>query len=398
MSTPAKTRALFVDDEPQILQIIELAMEPLKDQWEMAFAPDALYALGLLENKSFDVVVSDMRMPNMSGADLFAEVQQRWPSTVRIILSGYAEPEQVMKGVATAHQFMRKPFTLKEFLATLQRIQQLQQWVMYEPLRGLVGKMKHLPSIPLVYFLISQALQSPDTHADHIAEIAATDPALTAKMLQLVNSAYFGGGYPISNVTEAVVILGVNNIRAMAMAAHLFSAFDMTNLGGLPLQEICARGIRIGNLAMKIAKREQGSTQLLEQAFTAGALHNIGQLIFAANLPTQYAALYRSTKSRGQLEEEERRVFSSSHADVGAYLLAIWGLPSPLVEAVGFHHEPSRSKDTSFTPLTAVHVARGLLQEAPSRTKTAPFDTKYLARLELTDRVDVWRQCLRDSS
>jgi HD-like signal output (HDOD) protein len=385
---------LFVDDEPHILQIIKLAMEPLQNEWETAFAPDAMQGLALLEKQMFDVVVSDMCMPTMNGAQFFAEVQRRWPHTVRIILSGYAEPEQVSLAVKTAHRFLIKPFVLEEFLVTLTRIQQLNQWVMNEHLRGLVAKMSHLPSIPLVYFSLTEALQSPDVHASRIAGIVATDPALTAKILQIVNSAFFGYARQISSPMEAVVLLGANTIRSLAMTTELFSAFDVKQLVALPVRAISDRSLRVGTLAMKIAKTEQRSQVQVEQALTAGALQDIGQLVLAANMPSQYAPLYRSAKSHESLVQEERRAFGASHADVGAYLLGVWGLPVPLVEAVAYHHEPSRSKEVCFTPLTAVHVAYGLLQEEDSPATRDALDMAYLAQIKLQNRVVAWRSCL----
>jgi HD-like signal output (HDOD) protein len=392
-STPTKTRVLFVDDEPHILQVIKLAMDPLQEEWETAYATDALHALAVMEKQPFDVVVSDMQMPRMNGAQFFSEVQRRWPHTIRIILSGYVEPPFAMTAVATAHRFLTKPFVLGEFLATLSGIQQLNHWVMNDRLRSLVAKLSHLPSIPLVYFSLTEALQQPEVHASRIAGIVATDPALMAKMLQIVNSAFFGYARPISNPMEAVVLLGANTVRSLAMTADVFSMFEARQLVALPVRAVCDRALRAGILAMKLARMEHQPQSLLDQAFTAGALQNIGQLIFATNMPTEYAPLYRSARSAQHLLDEERRAFGASHADVGAYLLGVWGLPVPLVEAVAYHHEPSRSKDTRFTPLTAVHAAIGLLQEEGFPVKEGAMDMAYLNRLGLQKRLPNWRDC-----
>ena len=361
----SKTRILFVDDEASILDVIRAMMEPFAADWEPVYANSGAEALAQMADAPFDVLVSDMRMPNLSGAELLAEVQKRHPRTIRIILSGYADSIQVMQAVATTHQFLSKPFKLDDLLATLTRIQALQAWVMNDRLRSLIGRMSHLPSLPDAYFRLCRELNSPHSNLEDIGALISNDPALTAKVLQLVNSAFFGFAQPVFVATEAVQLLGVNTIRAMALTTHIFSVFNALHLKDTPAADVWAHSMKVSELALQHARREAASRNVMEQAFTAGALHDIGKLILAANLPAEYRRVGQQVQQANiPLIEAERAVFGATHADVGGYLLGVWGLPVPLVEAVALHHQPPAQLRPPtdcgarpVTPLSAVKLA-----------------------------------------
>lgn len=388
-----KTRILFVDDEPMMLRLLGQVMESVTAEWDVNFANGGPEALRAMAGQAFDVVVSDMRMPVMSGAELLCEVQQRHPRTIRIIQSGYADQSQVMQAVGVAHQFLTKPIVLQQLLDTLRRIEELNQWLMNDNLRALVGKMNSLPSMPTVYFRILDALQAPDSSIDDIAQIISADPSLTAKVLQLVNSAFFGFARQVQAVGEAVQLLGVNKIRSVALSAHVFSAFEPARHKGIPVEAIWSHSVQTGALAQKVARLQSRDPALLEQCFTAGTLHDIGKLILAVNCAEQYREVLARTQSgQASLVQSERDAFGSSHADVGAYLLGVWGLPVPLVEAIALHHEPARTANREFSPLTAVHVADALSQQDEPREMDGPaMDAAYLGGLGLPDSAKDWQ-------
>jgi HD-like signal output (HDOD) protein len=260
---------------------------------------------------------------------------------------------------------LSKPFKLADLLATLTRIQALQAWVMNDGLRTLIGRMSSLPSLPEAYFRLCTELNSPHSNLEDIGALISNDPALTAKMLQLVNSAFFGFARPVAVATEAVQLLGVNTIRAMALTTHIFSVFNMLHLEDTPAEGVWEHSMKVSQLALQHARREAASRNVMEQAFTAGALHDIGKLILAANLPAEYRKVgQRVCEQNVPLVEAECAAFGVTHADVGGYLLGVWGLPVPLVEAVALHHEspPSQRQPTDcgarpVTPLSAVRLA-----------------------------------------
>ena len=401
METRSKTRILFVDDEAMILEMLEVTLEAMAPEWEMSFVDSGEKALALMEKKPFDLVVSDMRMPGMTGAQLLNEVMKRYPATVRLILSGYAEADLVMRCVGATHQFMAKPFELTALIATLNRIHRLKTRLRSPEIQNLLARRASLPSMPSVYFQILQALQSPDWPIERIAQIVATDPGLTTKILQLVNSAFFGFARNVSDADQAVMLLGLSTIRSLALTTQLFSAFESKQVAGYSVERVWSHSMRVGQLAKKIAEIEGAEERLVEQTFTAGLLHDVGKLILAENRSIKYLELMARAREQGrQLVEAEEETLRATHAEVGAYLLDLWGLPAPLVEAVALHHQPGQSAENGFTSLTAVHVANVLEQETAQELPHGALnhlDSAYLERLGLQDRVNLWREQLSAS-
>jgi HD-like signal output (HDOD) protein len=396
MPDAPKLRLLFVDDETAVLRMLQAMLRSMSKEWDMAFAESGELALQLMEQAPFDVIVSDMRMPGMNGAHLLNEVMKRHPRTVRIILSGYADEDLVMKCVGATHQYLTKPMDLGVLKTALKRIGALNERLANNNLRSLVAKLSSLPSMPAVYVQMVEALQTPDCPIERIGEIVAADPALTAKLLQLVNSAFFGFAREVSSVVEAIQMLGVGVIRSLALSVQLFSRFDHLVFKECSVDLIWSHSFQTGILARTLARIEGHDEKMMELAFTAGLLHDAGKLVLAANLPVPYRNVLDQARLRNcAVFVVEQEVFQATHADVGAFLLGIWGLPTALVEAVAFHHNPGASGDTQFSALTAVHAANVLCQGSQtSATDTAltPVDLDYLARLGLKDRMPIWSE------
>ncbi|HWH70429.1 MAG TPA: response regulator [Candidatus Sulfotelmatobacter sp.] len=389
-----------MDDEPLVLEVLKLTLEFAEGEWEAMVAHSGEEALALITKQRFDIVISDMRMSGMTGAQLLNEVMKRSPTTIRIILSGYADEDEIFHCVGATHQFLGKPFELSALAATLKRINGLKARLRSPEIQKLLTRKEALPSIPDVYFKILEAIQAPSNPTQQIAEIVASDPALTARMLQLVNSAFFGFAREVSGVDEAVMLLGVGTIRSLVLAMHLFSAFNVPPSGNSPLHQVWSHSGRVAQLARKIVSLEGGDAKLQEQAFTAGLLHDIGKLILADNLSAKYLEiLAQARQARRPLVEVERQELQATHAELGGFLLDLWGLPAPLVEAVALHHEPACADPVAFGPLTAVHAANVLEWELSGSAgdPAAPqLDLEYLRRLNLEDRVEFWRSKLAD--
>lgn len=402
MGNGPRVRLLFVDDEPQVLRLLQLAFRAMSEQWEMAFVGSGEQALELMAAQGpFDIVVSDMRMPGMSGAQLLNEVMKRTPQTARIILSGYADQDQVLRCVGAVHQYFAKPFEPLAFRTALLRVCALSQRLQNAQLQALVAGIRSVPSIPDLFVEMVEALEAPDCPAERIGRIVAKDPGLTAKVLQLVNSAFFGYAHQVVSAPEAVQVLGVSLIRALALGVRLFSAFDGSRARAFSVGTLWRHSLRTALLARRIMEVEGGDECLKEQAFTAGLLHDTGKLALAAELAEPYLrALKRARTQRWPVFRAELEAFGSTHAEVGAYLLGLWGLPTPLVEAVAFHHQPATSADTAFSPLTAVHVADVLTQEKGRFSgEGAPnqLDAAHLEQLGATDRLPLWEQAAKEA-
>jgi HD-like signal output (HDOD) protein len=393
-----RIRILFVDDEPAVLKMIEVALRPMAREWETHFVQSGKDALALMARAPFDVVVSDMRMSDMNGVELLNCVLRQYPRSVRIMLSGYVELEDAMSCVGVAHQFLQKPCKLTELRGCLRRVADLNSKLHHEGLRTLAASIPNLPSVPALYLQMLNAIQSPNSSAQRIAEIAAKDPAMSAKLLQLSNSAFFGYSHEVYSVTEAVQVLGVGTLQALALALPLFSAFDQCKCPSFPIERLWDHSAQTGALARQIASSHLGHAQLAEQAFAAGLLHDVGKLILADGLPDQCAAIMATARAKSRpLFQVEREVLRATHADTGAYLLALWSLPFPLVEAVAYHHEPRRLKAATFDLTCIVHVANFLQHEQSRQPDVVPtpLDMEYLKAAGVAQYLDEWREEIR---
>jgi len=386
---------LFVDDEPDVLKVLQMAMKPMANEWETHFVEGGREALALMQQQPFDVVVSDMRMPEMNGAQLLNQILRRHPRTVRIVLSGYADLQDVMSCVGVVHQFLQKPCNLVDLRKCLKRVADLNSQLQHEGLRALAAGMPNLPSVPDLYLQILDAIQSPNASVQRIAEIASRDPALSAKLLQLSNSAFFGFSHEVYSVTEAVQILGAGTIQSLALAVPLFTAFDPQKCPSFPLEQVWDHSAETGVLARKLASSHFGDSRLGEQAFAAGLLHDVGKIILADGLPDQYTAILSDARAQAKpLFEMERKALRVTHADLGAYLLALWSLPFPLVEAVAYHHEPRRLQSATFDLAGVVHVADWLHRQQSDHPDIppAPLDMEYLNAVGVAKHLDEWRE------
>jgi HD-like signal output (HDOD) protein len=334
----------------------------------------------------------------MTGAELMVEIRERHPHTSRVILSGIRDQEEVARCLGTTHQFVPKPVNLETLRSTLTRICGLDRLLMDEQLRALVGQFNSLPSFPALYLEIMSELAGPDPALTRVAEIVAQDPAMTAKMLHIANSAAFGLSREISNPFEAVQFLGTATVRSLVLSVHVISCFDQ-NVKGFSIAQFEEHSLRCASLARAIAECERAEPAVADDAYFSGMLHDIGKLMLASRLPEKFQeALTLAVMKQVPFWVAEAEVFGASHTGVGAYLLGLWGIPAPIVEAVAFHHAPSRSDVRAFGPLTAVHVADVLEGEPAKARRSIPLsglDTEYLAELNVHGRLDAWRALVR---
>ncbi len=388
-------RILFVDDEENVLHGLRRMLHPFRKEWEMVFTIGSEAALKALAQTEFDVVVSDMRMPCMDGAQLLNEVKRRHPQVVRIILSGHSEMETILRSVGPTHQYLAKPCDSEELKKVITRACALRDLLSENALRALASQMSSIPSLPQTYTEIVTELQSPEASIQRIGQIVSKDVGMAAKVLQLVNSAFFGLRHHVSDPAQAASFLGVDTIKALVLSVHVFSQLEFADVEGLCLDTLWTHSAMTGALAKKIISEEDGSEQLRGDALTAGLLHDTGKLILAANLPERYAEVLSIVRDDGaSLCEAERQHLGNTHAEVGAYLLGLWGLPDPIVEAVAFHHTPRGCLGEGLTPLMAVHVANALMH-APGHSAEATdipsLDVEYITQLGLLDRVTTWQ-------
>ncbi len=391
-----KKRILFVDDEPLEIQQIQRAVSNMGTIWDVAYAASGPEALQQIESSPFDVVVSDMRMPGMDGLEFLNRVRADQPRTLRFILSSFADREMMMACVWGSHQFISKPFAASSLINTIQKALALDAWLSSETVKNLVAQMQNFPSLPAAYFEVLKRLESPNASVQDVGEAIAKDLAMTAKLLQMVNSAFFGLSQKVTNPSEAVSILGVETVKSILLCIQVFTHFDKISAKNLSLDQLWAHSLSVGNIAKRITMLETGDSKLADEAFTAGLLHDVGKLVFASNLPDQYNQTFELARQNTlPLWQAEEQTFQATHAEVGAYLLGLWAMPIPLVEATAFHHRPGIQEVDGFSLLTAVHVADALDYELRPDAQTLPsggMDQDYLLKAGLHERIEDWRR------
>jgi HD-like signal output (HDOD) protein len=387
-------RVLFVDDEPQFLEGLQRLLRPQRHEWELAFASSGETALALMEASPFDVVVSDMRMPGMDGAALLARVLEAHPQVVRIILSDQTELSTALRVVPIAHQFLTKPCDAEMLRVAIERACHLKALLHDDSIRRIVGGLGELPPVPQTYHAMTLALAGPNNSIRNVARIIEADVAISAKILQLVNSAFFGAARSITNVQTAVCHLGINTLKSLVLSVEVFRVFAPKRpLPGFSLEDLQ----RHARLTSYIAARLPVPNHLVDIAVVAGMLHDVGKLIMAWKLPERFKKLMaEGREEQCPLYKVEEREYGFSHAEIGAYLLGLWGLPYAVVEAVALHHTPSRVPHRNFDAASAVYIANLLARELDS-SPPLPWDDErqsdqqYLTSLGVQMDVPQWR-------
>lgn len=371
----AKRRVLFVDDEPAILEGLRLSLRCQRHEWDMVFAEGGQAGLSEIQHGSFDVVVTDMRMPGLSGAELLGYVKEKQPHAVRLVLSGQMDAETAMKTVFTAHQFLAKPCEPDKLRSVLQRACSLNDLVAGEELRALAGDVSMLPTTPHTFLAISEALASPSCSLDHIAHIVEREPALCAKVLQVANSAFFGLPHAVSSVSRAINYLGTLTLRNLVLAMEVGASVGQGR-SALPRHELAA--FQLNSLLVSLLARDwfRADRRKADDAFVAGMLRDIGHFVLAA-------------------QGRERDAAPRDHALVSAYLLGLWGIPHPVLEAVAYHERPERLEHQALELVDVLHLidrVAGELAPSPFQPEPSALDTQRLARLGVTrERIDLLR-------
>jgi HD-like signal output (HDOD) protein/CheY-like chemotaxis protein len=391
-----KKSVLFVDDEAEILAQLERELSDTSSSWETAFADSGAKALEMMKGRRFDVVVADMHMPGMNGAELLNIVGKEHGDTLRFIRSSFADKELMMTCVWGTHHFIPKPTETTEIVSTLQRALALDAWMGSDKVKELVAKVQNFPSLPSVYFEVIKQLESPNATVEQIGDAIAKDLAMTAKLLQMVNSAFFGLSQKITSPSHAVLTLGMETVRSILLCIQVYSKSDQSSSSKLSLDRLWSHSLAVATAAKRITLFQTGDEKQADEAFTAGILHDVGKLILSSNLGEAYNRVLDLARTGEEpLWQIEERELGASHADVGAYLLGRWSMPVSLLEAAAFHHHPDRCATTDFSPAVAVHAANVFAHEQQTKPEKEMLPQLDLARLEaigLVGSVDAWRE------
>ena len=349
-----KKSILFVDDEPNILAGLKRMLRSMRNDFDLQFAENGKEALAIMEKNEFDVVVSDMRMPGMDGAQLLIEIQERHPYSIRIMLTGQAQEESILRTVGVVHQFLAKPCEPDHLKSVLLRASGLHDLISHDALKKIVSQLGTLPSLPEVYAKLRKAMEDPQISVTEVAAIVEEDMAMSAKVLQLVNSAFFGLFQKVESPARAVNLLGLETVKNLVLGVGAFSEIKASSKL-FPVKRLWSHSMAVAACAKQIAIGESDDKELIDHCFIAGLLHDIGKLVLLAQMMDKYEQAVLLAKEKSiNLRIAEKEVFDTVHGDIGAYLMGLWGMPGPVVEAIGFHHRLDNYPNDSFSPAIAV--------------------------------------------
>lgn len=395
MSAEPRSSVLFVDDEANLLSALRRALSGQRHDWDMHFVDGGEAALEMMATTAVDVVVSDMRMPGMDGAQLLAAVRERHPGTARIVLSGHADMGAVVAAVGPAQQYLAKPCEPQTLISTIQLVLSLRHLVTDDRLQALLGAVESLPKPPAIYHELVAAVSDPNASMAGVVDIVERDVATSTEVLKLVNSAFFSLPVEVESVGRAVNLLGLETIQAVALAGAVFRPSEHALPAALDVDELRRHGMRTGNLAKRIGRDEGWPIESLNHALLAGMLHEVGLLVLAAQNPEGLLVLGRGRTA--DAEVAELTAFGCTVAQASAYLLGLWGFPDQVVQAIATRR--SGLGDVPPTALAraldvAAHVAAGESLDALLEDADSYLDEQRLAEWQVLcdEAMELWSQ------
>jgi len=405
---PEKKKILIVEPEEFHLQSLYAGLSECAERWDFAFSGNAIEALTKLEVEKYDAVVTNIKLTGVDGAEFIHRNREILPNSVRIIMTTVKDKNILYQMTGCAHQFLLKPVKPLELIETLERAFYLRGILNDAHLMEIIRGMKSLPSAPQVYFELMQIIQSPVSSIIDIAEIIAKDQGLTVKIMQMVNSAFFGLPRKVENINLAVNLLGLETITNLTLMADVFQQYSDAILKEFSVDYLTQHSLNTALTAQSILKSEHAGEAAQTASYTAGLLHDVGKLVFIANMPQEYSqAVELSQAKKIPLFEAEREVMGADHQSVGAYLLNLWNFPDNITEMVACHHNPKLLSPDTFSPVTAIHIANYFehmlnpVKEkiANNEVESYLLDVEYLKALGLGKKVrsylEIYREIIR---
>jgi len=400
--SPPKKQIVFVDDEENVLSGMQRVLRRQRNEWDMHFVTSGEAALKILASQPVDLLVTDMKMAGMQGHQLLEHVMLDYPSVARIILSGHVEASAATRVVELAHQFLPKPCDSDTLSAAIVQTLKIRDCIENPRIRAALGNIGKIPALPRVYQELNDALRSDRCDGKTIAAIIAEDMSISAKLLQVVNSSFFGLGRRVSSVSEAVALLGVKQLRALVLSSYVFESFSPTEKNlPISIDSLWNSSIQTANLARRITLAQNLGDDRPDQAYMGGLLHNLGLLLFVTRMTDKFTQAVQAMTANpsASFEDTENQLLGTTHAEAAGYVLGLWALPPRIVESVLLQHHPGELSYHGFCGVTAVHAAVAILAEKsgpPERFFAHELDMEYLTRIGVSEKVDRWRQMAGD--
>lgn len=395
-------RILVLIDDLAALAQAEPIFSQLPDHWKVHVTQTTDNALCLLDQVPFEVIFVDLKAGPLASLEFLHKVWSRHASTIRFLLTDNMAPDIMVTCALGPHQVLPKPLEPAAVRAALERATLVDRLFQNKDVRSLVSRIRTFPSRPTIYVEVMKELRSAHASADTIGELVSRDLAISTKLLQITNSAFFGFNRPVSKPGDAVLLLGMETTASLVLGIEAFSHLDNVKLKYFSSDQVWKHCQVVANSARAIAQRVTNDVELAHEAYTAALLHDIGKLALAVNLDDAYRdALNLGREKNLPAYEVERQAFGATHAEAGAYLLSLWGLPAPVIHAVASHHLPARELSSEFNALTALHIANALENSLSCKEASGhdlALDLDYPTELRIVEQLDTFREIVQDNS
>lgn len=380
-----KIRILFAGDKVSILEPLKSMLLSVNNDWDIHYADSEETALQILEKCEFDMLISDMHMPENEGISILEKVKTKYPAILRIVISGVKDRDLMLKATQHAHQFLTMPDDAQSLRKKIEKIYSLQTYLHNSKITGVINSIKSLPGLPGLYLQIEEEINKINPSFKRIEELISKDMIMTVKILQLVNSAFFGLPVKIINPLQAINFLGLGTIKSLVLMVHLFSPDDPNHPLGRYINKLWDHSLKVAKFSKMMAVEETSEPKIVEETYIGGLLHDLGKIVFW-QMDGYFADMERvQNEYHITSSEAEYVLYHTSHAEVGAYLMGIWGLPENLIEIVCFHHNPSLTNTKTLNSLAMVHLSDHILN-------AGPLDLKFVEELKLSDKLNYWRE------
>ena len=346
---------LFVDDEEHILKALRRLFA--QTEYEVFFATSGRGALEIVAAEKIDLIISDMRMPEMDGYQLLKQVKTQYPAIMRVILSGYSDEQEIIKAIqdGSSRMYLMKPWDNEEFLTVIDRLLALKDLFASKNLLAVMNSLNRLPTLPTIYARICSLIEE-NAGAESIAAVIEEDPVITVRILQITNSVLYGK--KTGSVKEAIVFLGLANIKNIVLSVSILNSVHIEHNSHFT-QDLLWRHVTLSNHIVQLIYKKLLHKKLPSISSAAGLLHDIGRLILLQYFPQQYQEItdQANTNSTISICDLENNCLNISHEEMGGFLLNWWGMPQPIIEAALFHHAPSDVRVINRELVSVVHLA-----------------------------------------
>jgi len=371
----------------------------MRAQWKMEFVTTTRDAEKAMKNTRYDIVISDLRMPDTDGVQFLEKVRVKCPDTIRFILSGYSDQPLQGRAVRCVHQFVSKPCDAEQLKNLISRAFALRDRLRSKEVSEVLSTLRSLPVMPKAYQEIIDLLGDPQCSPRCVGQMIAGDIGMSAKILQVVNSAFYRHASRIVDPVRAVIYLGLKTVEALVLTHGVFSKLSEQKAKDFSVAGLQQHCVRVGALARDICRAQHFSNEDLDIATMAGILHDTGKIILVSKFSEKLAEAIQISRAKLiPLYEVEFDMLNVNHAQLGGCLLDLWGLPNIIIEAATFHHEPWQCLNDEFTIISAVYLANVIDHQlccGLGDGLSEGINVDYLEQLGVVDKWPQWeKMCL----